>query len=97
MVPVRVQLPEEVVEAERGGADRAKGLVAARVDEGSAPKVVGKEGGPRCSGAEVIVGQYCSPENRRDDGTVQNACSWSLPRRVNMCTANVNEYHATPQ
>ena len=69
MVPVRVQFPEEVVEAESGGADRAKGLVAARVDEGSAPKVVGKEGGPRCSGLEVIVGQYCSPENRRDDGT----------------------------
>lgn len=65
VVSIRAQLPEEVVDAEGGGADRSEGLVTSRVGEGCAPEVVGKEGGPRSSGAEVIIGQYGSPERKR--------------------------------
>lgn len=65
VVPIRAQLSEEVVDAEGGGADRSEGLVTPRVGEGGAPEVVGKEGGPRGSGAEVTIGQYGSPERKR--------------------------------
>ena len=75
VVPVRVQLSEEVVDAEGGGADGTEGLVAARVGERGAPEVIGKEGGPRCGGAEVCIGQYGSPgggrRRKRGSGTVQ--------------------------
>ena len=66
VIPVGVQLSEEVVDPKGGGANRSEGLVAPRVSERSAPEIVGEEGGPRSSGAEVSIGQYGSPVHERD-------------------------------
>lgn len=47
MVAPRVQATQDVVEAEREGAERTEGLVAAAVGEQSAPEVIIQDIRPR--------------------------------------------------
>lgn len=68
VVAPRAQAVQGVVQAEREGAERTEGLVAAAVNEQGAPEVVVQDVGPRSFRKKVLVGLDGSAGKSEEEG-----------------------------